>query len=92
MSGQPDRTIYEACREEHRVLITLDLDFADPLRFPPGPTEGIVVIRPHRPVLSLIRATLTGALPRLKATLLSGKLWIVDPGRIRVYDPTERRS
>lgn len=71
------------------MLVTLDLDFADPLRFPPAQTAGIVVLRPHRNTLALIRETLAAALPALKRERLEGGLWIVEPGRIRAYEPTE---
>jgi hypothetical protein len=87
LCGSPDETIYETCRETGRILITLDLDFASPFRFPPEGTEGIVVIRPPRPVLPAIKATLVSVLADLTSKPLKGLLWIVEPGRIRVYDP-----
>ena len=58
LSGQPDEAIYKTCVARERVLITLDLDFTNPLRFPPQQTAGVVVLRPPRPVLPLIEATL----------------------------------
>ena len=36
LGGKPDEELITACISEGRVLITLDLDFADPLRFPPA--------------------------------------------------------
>jgi predicted nuclease of predicted toxin-antitoxin system len=87
LSGSPDETIYDTCRRSGRTLITLDLDFASPFRFPPQGTEGIVVIRPPRPVLPAIKATLESVLAELTSQPLTGVLWIVEPGRIRVYDP-----
>ena len=87
LSGSPDETIYETCRRTARTLITLDLDFASPFRFPPEGTEGIVVIRPPRAVLPAIKATLESVLAELTSKPLTGVLWIVEPGRIRVYDP-----
>jgi predicted nuclease of predicted toxin-antitoxin system len=87
LSGSSDETIYDTCRQTARTLITLDLDFASPFRFPPQGTEGIVVIRPPRPILPAIKATLQSVLPQLTAQPLTGLLWIVEPGRIRVYDP-----
>ena len=87
LSGSDDETIYQTCRTEDRVLITLDLDFSNPLRFPPGPTEGIVVVRPPRPTLPMVRATLKSALAQIKSGNLKGALWIVEPGRVRAYDP-----
>jgi len=87
LSGGRDETIYETCRQTGRTLITLDLDFANPFWFPPEGTEGIVVLRPPRPVLTAIRATLQSVVAELTSKRLTGALWIVEPGRIRVYDP-----
>lgn len=89
LSGSSDGAVYEACVRERRILVSLDLDFANPIRFPPAATPGIVVVRPARPVLPQIRATLAAALPDLQTRQLDGRLWIVEPGRIRVYDPEE---
>jgi len=92
LSGRPDSDIFEICRKESRALITLDLDFANPIRFPPADTEGVVVLRPMRPVLPLIRSLLKSVLPSILSETLHGKLWIVEPARIRVYDPGESDS
>jgi len=89
LSGAADETVYDRCREAGRVLVTLDLDFSNPLRFPPEGTEGILVVRPFRPVLSAIRATLIGALPELSSASVKGTLQILEPGRIRIYRPGE---
>jgi hypothetical protein len=59
------------------------------LRFPPEPMEGIVVVRPPRAILPAIRATLVSILGELKSRPLKGMLWIIEPGRIRVYDAHE---
>jgi predicted nuclease of predicted toxin-antitoxin system len=45
LGGRPDQAIYDGCRAEERLLVTLDLDFANPFRFDPRPTAGIAVIR-----------------------------------------------
>ena len=52
LSGRKDEDIYEICRSNQQVLITLDLDFANPFRFPPEDTAGVVVVRPPRPLLA----------------------------------------
>lgn len=92
LSGSDDELVFETCRSNGRVLVTLDLDFSNPFRFPPQDTEGIVVVRPPRPVLSAIRATLGSILPQLKTHSVKGMLWIVEPGRIRVHDPDDRHG
>ncbi len=89
LSGCQDETLYRVCRDSRQVLVTLDLDFSNSLRYPPEPTEGIVIVRIPRPVLSLVRQTLLSALPMLKSGPLKGALWIVEPGRIRIHEPKE---
>ncbi|MGH7139822.1 MAG: DUF5615 family PIN-like protein [Pirellulales bacterium] len=89
LGGAKDELIYETCKSLGRALITLDLDFSNPLRFPPADTEGIIVIRPPRPLLKAIRATLMSVLFELKSDAVKGNLWIVEPGRIRIHNPDE---
>ena len=83
-----DEQIAKVCTDESRILITLDLDFANPLRFPPQDTAGIAVLRipgkaSHKMILELVQ-TLAIA---LKTMDINGKLWVVEPGRIRVHEP-----
>jgi predicted nuclease of predicted toxin-antitoxin system len=55
LAGATDDRLYAVCRDEHRCLVTLDLDFADVTRFPASVTGGIVVIRvPKNPSPALL--------------------------------------
>ena len=46
----PDDELILECKKEGRALITLDLDFANPLRFRPTEYSGIAVLRlPAKP-------------------------------------------
>ena len=74
LSGSDDDAIYAACQAAGRALITLDLDFSNPFRFPPEDTEGIIVVRPPRAVLPAIRATLLSILPQLRSQSLKACL------------------
>ena len=87
LCGADDHAIYDACVRDGRILVTLD--FSNPMRFPPSATQGIIIVRPARPILPQIRATIASTLPELKKRRPEGKLWIVEPGRIRLYDPGE---
>lgn len=87
ISGCEDQTLYDVCRAEQRILVTLDMDFANPLRFPAESTAGIIVLRPPRPLLSLLRFTLANALATTNTERVAGKLWIVEPTNIRIYEP-----
>jgi hypothetical protein len=50
MESEPDAAVIEACRREGRALVTLDLDFANPLDYRPSEYAGIAVLRlPKKP-------------------------------------------
>jgi predicted nuclease of predicted toxin-antitoxin system len=86
LGGASDPRVIEVCRLESRTLITLDLDFANIQRYPPTHYAGIMVLRlgtqAHRPVAS----ALADAIRLLEREALSGRLWIVESGRIRIHD------
>jgi len=86
LSGVNDRGLIAVCREEKRCLVTLDMGFGNPLVFPPEEYSGIAVLRlptrlSHVDVLDGCR-TLLSALERADIT---GKLWIVQRGRVREH-------
>ncbi len=85
-----DPTLIEVCRAEGRCLVTLDLDFANPLRFRPERFAGIAVLRlggrTGRSGLEALIRTLMGA---VEAAPITGCLWIVEPGRVRAHERTE---
>lgn len=88
LSGANDDGLIEVCRTEGRVLVTLDLDFSNVLRFPPERYAGIVVLRvPHPIELETIRDRVRVLLQASEHEELSGKLWIVERDRIREYTP-----
>ena len=89
LSGRRDELIFEACIQEDRCLPTLDLDFADVVRFPPHKTAGNAVLRlPKGASLRLLEKFVKDLLSMLDAEPITGRLWIVEPGRIRVHENT----
>ena len=84
LSGTSDHDLFQVCRTEGRMLVTLDVGFGNLLRFPCEGTAGIAVLRvPEGAGHALMRslaATLTAA---LATRPIEGRLWIVEPGRIR---------
>jgi predicted nuclease of predicted toxin-antitoxin system len=88
MLGATDAELFEACVAEARALVTLDLDFANTLRFDPTAGTGIVVLRvtdrPGRKQLALVVEQLIAGLARAD---LGGRLWVVDTTRVREYQP-----
>ncbi|MCK4469747.1 MAG: DUF5615 family PIN-like protein [Desulfobacterales bacterium] len=86
LQGASDQCIYEVCCKERRCLVTLDLDFSEVTRFPPDKSCGIVVIRlPRSQSLDLLEKLVQQFLRATSQMPLEGELWIVEIGRIRIY-------
>jgi predicted nuclease of predicted toxin-antitoxin system len=88
LAGSPDSKLAEVCRMERKCLITLDDGFSQILQYPPQHYAGIIVLRHPRPTLSSIRDLLSQIIDQISPENILGKLWIVEPGRIRVHDGT----
>ena len=87
MTGAQDERIYEVCRDEGRMLVTLDHDFGQTLRFRPTRTAGIVVLEcKGRLSPSMIRARVSELAAMLRTRSNDGELWIVEPGRVRIHE------
>jgi predicted nuclease of predicted toxin-antitoxin system len=90
LQGSSDQHLYNVCRFEQRCLVTLDLDFADTIRFQPVQGAGIAVIRLSRnPSLPLLEQLVRQFLEMLTKMSISGRLWVVEIGRIRVHQAPE---
>ncbi|MBI2958635.1 MAG: DUF5615 family PIN-like protein [Chloroflexi bacterium] len=92
--GTEDRALIEICRREARCLVTLDLEFGNPLLFKHSEYAGTALLRlPPKPspqdlldaVHTLVRSLAGGA-------NIAGKLWVVQRGRVREYQPEEERN
>ncbi|NET36762.1 MAG: hypothetical protein F6K19_32830 [Cyanothece sp. SIO1E1] len=86
LSSASDQTLIGICRSEDRALVTLDLDFSNPILFTPSDYPGIAVLRlPNRPTpqdLHDAARTLIGGLAQAD---IIGKLWIIQRAKIREY-------
>jgi hypothetical protein len=49
LSGAKDPVVWQRVCQEHRFFITLDLDFADIRRFPPGSHPGVPFAQAEEP-------------------------------------------
>jgi predicted nuclease of predicted toxin-antitoxin system len=85
MGGAGDSDLFETCKKERRALVTLDLDFSNVLAFPPGDTAGVVVLRGRDALLRTIEVLIDNLSQALEHDDPTGKLWIVEPGRLRIH-------
>lgn len=92
LSGAVDEKIFRVCASEGRVLVTLDFDFSQVLRFPPEHSAGIVILSgPGRMTSGLLNLLVGQLVAGLTQYPLAGRLWIVEPGRIRLHASAEDR-
>jgi predicted nuclease of predicted toxin-antitoxin system len=85
-----DNEVIQASRQEGRCLVTLDLEFGNPLRYHAADFSGIAVLRlPARASLEHLENAIHTLTHALQPTI-ARHLWIVEAGRIRIYqDPEE---
>jgi len=85
-----DKKLLEVCRTEKRCLVTLDLEFGNPLVFRPEDYAGIAVLRlPSPPMPNDLFDALSTLIAGLAQKEIAGQLWIVQRGKIREYQPEE---
>jgi hypothetical protein len=90
LSSAADAKVIDVCRNEGRCLLTLDMDFPNPLVFRPRDYRGIAVLRlPPKPShVHLIAAAHTFA-AHLAHDNIMQRLWIIEIGRVRIYQDEE---
>ena len=87
LQGSEDRDLLEHCRAEGRCLVTLDLDFANPLTFPPRRFAGIAALRlSAKPSQSEILKLIETFVLALQGESIVGNLWVIEVGRTRIYE------
>ncbi len=88
MASANDQHLIAACQAERRCLVTLDLDFSNPLVFPPKDYSGIAVLRlPHKPNDEDLWACCRTLIGGLAKRGIARKLWVVERDRIREHQP-----
>ena len=88
LQSAADSVLIEICQIEGRCLVTLDLDFSNQLRFNPALYAGIIVLRlPPRPSPQDLINTLQSLVSALEQESVIGRLWTIQRGRLRIYQP-----
>jgi predicted nuclease of predicted toxin-antitoxin system len=90
LGGAVDALVLEAAVSEGRILVTTDHDFGNILIYPPSQTSGIAILSPPGEASrSLLRLLANALLSALEQKAIRGRLWIVEPARIREHEPDE---
>lgn len=86
LGGNPDPRVYDAAQAEDRIFVSFDLDFSDIRVYPPASHKGVWVLRPHTQSIDNTLALLRVALPLLETEPTQGRLWIIEPERVRIRE------
>ncbi|MBI4307528.1 MAG: DUF5615 family PIN-like protein [Chloroflexi bacterium] len=89
IGGIDDEALFTLCKNEGRLLVTLDLGFANVLRYSPSESPGLVVLRGPNQHFATMRLLVETLISALHAETPGGRLWIVEPGRLRVHEDSE---
>jgi predicted nuclease of predicted toxin-antitoxin system len=84
LSGATDTQVASVCLAEGRVLVTLDVDFADPRAYPPAGLPGIVVLRLRSQSRNHVVESVRRIVTHLTREATAGRLWIVSEHQIRI--------
>lgn len=83
----PDEVVAQAARQEDRMLLTLDLDFADLRKYNPGDHPGVILFRPARFGAQSVSAFVEHFVRETRLDEFVGCLVIVEADRVRTRRP-----
>lgn len=86
LGGGSDERMLRACREEARVLVTLDLGFGDIRAYPPASHAGVWVLRPNLQSIDALLELVRPALAVATNEQVAQRLWVIEPGRVRIRE------
>jgi predicted nuclease of predicted toxin-antitoxin system len=85
--SRPDTEIAAESFKEGRMLFTLDVEFADLRKYPPGEHPGIILFRPPSFGPFRVNRFVEEFVRSIDLRELQSCVAIVDPGRVRVRSP-----
>jgi len=85
--SHPDTEIAQAAKEEQRMLMTLDVEFADLRKYPPGSHPGVILFRPLSLSPLSVNSFITDFVRRTDLDKLAACVAVVDPVHVRVRYP-----
>jgi predicted nuclease of predicted toxin-antitoxin system len=87
LSGRNDLEVGTAAREEGRMLFTLDVEFADLRKYPPGTHPGVILFRPRTMGPLTVNNLVVEFVRTTNLDELAKCVVIVDRNKVRVRYP-----
>jgi predicted nuclease of predicted toxin-antitoxin system len=85
--SSPDTEIARAAKDEQRMLLTLDVEFADLRKYPPGSHPGVILFRPLSLSPLSVNDFITDFVHCTDLEKLAACLAVVDTVHVRVRYP-----
>jgi len=85
--GRPDTEVAAAAKKEDRVLLTLDLEFADLRKYPPGTHPGVILFRPRTFGPLAVNGFVERFVRDADLEGLAGSIAVVEPHQVRARRP-----
>lgn len=82
--GSSDIRLAKLCQQENRILVTLDMDFADIRTFRPADYPGLMVLRLSRHDKRYVLSVFSRVMQLLSTESPDNTLWIIEENRIRI--------
>lgn len=83
-SRSADAQLATLCQRKSRVLVTLDMDFADIRNYPPAEFPGLIVLRLRQQDKPYVLDVLTRLVQVIRREPVEGHLWIFEESRVRI--------
>jgi len=90
LTGLGHDVLTAAALREERMLLTLDLEFADLRKYPPGSHPGIILFRPPSFGPLSVNKFIIDFVTSADLSELTSCVAIVDPVNVRVRSPEKR--
>jgi len=88
LSGENDEVVWQQACAERRFFITLDLDFSDVRRLPPGTHPGILLLRSRNGSCQAVFDILVRVVREYPLATLRGCLAVADETQTRIRRPS----
>ena len=84
LGGSDDFNVALVCKREKRILVTMDMDFADIRTYPPDEFSGLIILRLKRQDKPYVLGIVERLMHLFLDEPIDGHLWIVEEGRVRI--------
>lgn len=84
LKGTKDPSLIDLCKNENRILVTLDTDFSDIRGYPPQEFSGIIVLRVSSQSKQHVMKVFQRIISLIDTEPLNQHLWIVEESVIRI--------